>query len=99
MNVNALQVLIINIFTPLFPGTILKLMLEFYVTAHGKDLKDLRSPSSSLVLSVYFTNLHSNVFSTLCKLWRKATALTETVFLPPGTGLSRNTGKIEQFPV
>lgn len=98
MNMNELQVLI-NLFTPLFPGTISKLMLELYVTAHNKDLKDLRSPVSSLVLNVYFTNLHSNAFSTLCKLWRKATALTETVVLPSGPGLFRSTGKIKLFSV
>lgn len=45
-------------------------MLELHVTAHNKGLKGLRSPISSLGLSVYFTNLHSSVFPTLCELWR-----------------------------
>lgn len=96
MNMNVLQV-IINLFTPLFPGIILRFILELYVTAHNKDLKDLRCPISSLVLSVYFINQRS-MFSTSCKLWRKATALTETVVLPSGPGLFRRTGKIKCSP-
>lgn len=39
------------------------------------------------------------MFSTLCQLWRKATAVTETVVLPSGPGLFRSTGKIKLFSV
>lgn len=39
------------------------------------------------------------MFSTLCKLWKKAIALAETVVLSSGPGLFRNTAKTELFTV